>query len=397
MTLPPAPKETGAMFALPRTPAAALLLAALALPALAPQPAHALFGGGGGRCDPTDNDRTEATRAIRAVNARIDAAEAAIVEALGRHAGQTSGYVAQSAKVSAQAIDAQARVRAQTAREVEEAGAVRSRLPTRAACAAATGMRGLGETRRASESAAGRADRAETGRIVSDRAATPAPGAAADASARFREIAAAWCSPARSGDPACSGPDDRHAADMRPATLFDARTIRDPAGLRAAVAFSRNVAAPVVADPPAAGAAETDAERRRVLMARAADARAALATDLLAHLRALRAPGAELGAWADAIAPGAAPPGGRVSRYEILETLASRRLETVSWAAELQGMGADNLLRAVARLLATSLVLQWESFRLAERSAAVGAARLAIAVEETRRLPGLATPSAGAN
>jgi len=82
-------------------------LAALALSTiLAPSgPAH------GHACDRTDNDRAEASRAIRVLTGEIDAMERAIIEALRLQTGQLSGYAAQSTKALTQALDAQTRLR----------------------------------------------------------------------------------------------------------------------------------------------------------------------------------------------------------------------------------------------------------------------------------------------
>ena len=189
-----------------------------------------------------------------------------------------------------------------------------------------------------------------------------------------------------------------HGADLRAGSLFDRRTFASEDELRAAVELSRNLAAPVVHDPPPLASADTDRERRRALLARAADARTALAADYLAQARALRAPGAALGEWAAAVAPGA----GRdaetpVSRYELLELLASGRFEDPHWFVRLQAMSQENLLRELVTLQAVSLMLDWQRYRTDERRGAIDAASLALATEEMRRLPGLANPAAGAN
>ena len=110
----------------------------------------------------------------------------------------------------------------------------------------------------------------------------------------------------------------------------------------------------------------------------------------------MRAPGATLGAWAAQAAPGrnAATP---VSRYELLELLASRRFENPGWFVDLQAMSQENLLRELVTLQAVSLMLDWRRYRLDERRGAIGATGLALAAEGMRLLPGLANPAAGAN
>ena len=371
--------------------AGAVLLGAVAL-----APAEALAH----RCDRTDNDRREASRVIADLTREIDAMERAIIEALRLQTGQLSGYIAQSAKAVTGALDSQTKLQAQIAREVAETGAMRARRPGASACDAITGLTGLAATGRAAESAHARAARAETGRVIGDRAVVDRPGAAAGDAARFETLTREYCNAARAGeDPGlCRGDDALHGADLRAATLFDRRTFASEAELRAAVELSRNLAAPVVHDPPALASADTDRERRRVLLARAADARTALAADYLAQARALRAPGAALGGWAAGIAQGTGrDPATPVSRYELLELLASRRFEDPDWFVGLQAMSAENLLREIAIMQAVSLMLDWQRYRTDERRGAIDAATLALGVEEMRRLPGLANPAAGAN
>ena len=367
---------------------------ALAAAVLLAAPERALAHG----CDRTDNDRAEASRAIRVISGEIDAMERAIIEALRLQTGQLSGYTAQSTKAIAQALDAQTRLRAQTDREVEETRSMRAHAPSRSACSTVTGVTGLEATRSAAENARTTAGEVEAGRIVSDRAVAVEAGSAADGAARFDTVTRLYCSAGRAGDDTCRGEDAWHGADLKPGTLLDRRTFGDEADLHAAIELSRNLAAPVIHDPLPLASAETDRERRLVLLARAADARSALAADYFAHARSLRVPGADLGAWAEAVSPGnRRDPGAPLSRYELLELLASRRFEDPTKFVALQEMSAENLLRELAMLQSISLMLDWERYRLDERRGAMEAARLALAAEEMRRLPGLADPGAGAD
>ena len=371
-------------------PAAALLAGLL----LAPVVAHAHA------CDRTDNDRREASRVIRNLTQEIDAMERAIIEALRLQTGQLSGYTAQSARAITGALDSQTRLQAQIAREAAETEAMRARRPSRGACEGITGLAGLAATAAASAEARAGAAATETGRITGDRAVVDRPGAAAGDAARFETLAKTYCNAARAGeDPdLCRGADELHGVDLHAGTLFDRRTFASEDELRAAVELSRNLAAPVVHDPPPVSSADTDRERRRALLARAADARTALAADYFAEARALRAPGASLGSWAAQMAPGLGRDADTpVSRYELLELLASRRFEDPNWFVRLQAMSAENLLREMVTLQAVSLMLDWQRYRTDERRGAIDAAALALDVEEMRRLPGLANPPAGAN
>ena len=141
-------------------------------------PAHAH------KCDRTDNDRAEATRVLTGLTREIDAMERAIIEALRLQTGQLSGYIAQSAKAVTGALDSQTKLQAQIAREVAETEAMRARRPGASACDAITGLTGLAVTGRAAGSAHARAARAETGRVIGDRAVVDRPGAAAGEPAR---------------------------------------------------------------------------------------------------------------------------------------------------------------------------------------------------------------------
>ena len=121
-----------------RTVFHAVILATALTATLAVPPAHAHSP-----CDPTDNDRAEASRVLAGLTREIDVMEATIVEALRLQTGQLSGYAAQSAKAVTGALDAQTKLQAQIAREVEETRAMRARRPTDSGCAAITGLAGI--------------------------------------------------------------------------------------------------------------------------------------------------------------------------------------------------------------------------------------------------------------
>ena len=272
---------------------------------LASSPAWALFGGSSGKCDRTDNDRKEASRVIRNIAGRIDAMETTIVETLRKHAGQVSGYQAQSAKAIVEALGNHSKLRAQTEREVEENRAIRDRRPTRRGCRTATGTRGMAPARVAATKEKERAGVAGVGRIAGDRSVTQ--GSAADNSQRFESLMAKYCNSGKRGEnaKACTGAAGRHAADMDPGNLFDRNRLVSEDDRRTAIEVSRNLAVPVVYDQFPVSSAETSQERRRVLLARSANTRSALAADFFAHARSIRAPGG-----------GSRPVGGRAGAGE---------------------------------------------------------------------------------
>ncbi len=375
-------------------PVAAFGAAVLAAHLLAPAPAAALFGGGGKGCTPVPKTVSEASRVISSVNARIETMERTIHDALVKQTGQQTGYAAQSAKAVTTALDSHAAIRAQTERDAAEVRAQVARRPSRSACAVATGARGLAQARIASTVAGRAAAVSETGRIAGDRATGSAPAAATDSAERYRRVLERWCSPDRAPlqSAACSGAPEDHGADLRPDSLFAVGTFASETELQAAIDLSRNLTVPAVEDPEPLGAVDSASERGRVMASRAAAARRALAAEALGHLRALRAPGPELGRWAAAIDPGRNPDAA-VSRLELIDLMAAKRFERTAWWAELQSMGGEALLRETASLLAASLLLDRERFRIEQRRLALEAAALAARIDRDRALAG----RAGAN
>ena len=337
-------------------------------------------------CDVTDNDRKEASRVIQRVSAEINEMEGMIVEALRLGVGQLSLYQTQSTKALVQALDAQTKLGAQTAREVEESRSQRSRRPSRSRCRTITGLRGLRAGREAASEAAVRGGTEDTGRISGDRGYVAAPGSSSDSVDRFATVTGQFCNGERAGagGSVCNGSAELHGADLNPVNLFERRTLNAGIEQRVAGEVARNLAAPVVFNPVAWARANTASEKRRALLEHAAEARAALASDYFSHLRGLREPAVALGAWAEAVAPGVVPRGDAISRYELLEVLSSGQFEDTNWFVRLQGLSSANLLREMATMQAVGLVLSWERFRLEERRGAIEATRLAAEIEASR-------------
>lgn len=335
--------------------------------------------------------RSAARTVIRNVNMRIDEMERSIVETLELQTAQLSGYIAQGAKATVGALDAQTKLLAQLVREEAETQSKLAHRPTGSGCRVVTGMTGLEEGRAVAAREAGVAGVEETGRIAGDAGVVGEAGAEADTERRFEVWTRAHCSAGRleAGAEVCDGRERTHDADLKPGSLFDVGTFGSDEQRLAAREFGRNVAVPIVWDRFPLRAVDTPQDRELAMLARAADARQALAADWFARWRAAREPATGLAEWAAALGGGQAGAAGGLSRHELFAVLASRRFENPAWAVGLQEMGTDGLLREIALLLATSLMLDWERYGMDERRGAMEAGRLALATEEMRRLPGL--------
>ena len=337
--------------------------------------------------------RSAARTVITNVNARIDRMESSIVRTLELQTAQLSGYIAEGAKSVTDALDAQTKLQAEIARDEAETQSKLQHRPTSSGCRTVTGMAGLAAGRVGGEQAGERAATRETGRIGGDAAVVGGEaGMAADTSRRFGVWTGEHCSESRlqAGAGVCRGDPSRHDADIKAGSLFDVDTFDDDRQRLAAGELGRNLAAPIAWDRFPLRAVDTDQDRELAMLARSADARAALAADWFARARGAREPAVDLAGWASTLAPGVAGDGSWLSRHELLEVLTSRRFENPAWAVGLQSMNRDNLLREIAFMLAASLMLDWERYQMDERRGAMEAARLGAAAEEMRRLPGLA-------
>lgn len=365
----------------------------LVLAVLLASPASAQFTSTRLVCDPTDDDVHEANRVI----GEIEEMERAIIEALRLQTGQLAGYEAQGAAALTQAIDSQTRLLAQVLREVEESEATRAYQPSGEGCRTTTGVAGLGPGRENAAAILFETAVRDAGRISQDLAVAAPGGETTDTARRFDTVRTTWCAETRTGQETCQGMPERHGLDQIPATLFAASTLHEPHRQQAAREVGRNIATPVVTEPVPWDAVTTPAERRQALLERARQTRTALASEFFAGALANRMPAVALGEWAAALAPqGARDSAQALSRHELLEHLASRRYDDPAWSVALEAMPAESLLREISRQLAVSLILDWERYLLEERRAALAAARLAIAVEESRTLPP-STVGAGVN
>ena len=337
-------------------------------------------------CDPTDNDRLEASRVIRQLGTEIDVMERTIVDALRLHATQVSGMIGQNAKAIGKAIDGASLARAQITRDVEESRAVRDHAPSETVCEGVTGMSGLAPGRIRQETAATERSNQMVGRITQDPSVIAVPAEAADIRGRFERVVQLYCDPSRTmgGDGVCSGSAERHGADLHPGALLGQSTLADGTARDIAADWSRNIAVPFAWDRTPYRRADNTADRRQVLRERSFDARTALAGGFMNHLYAMRVPAVSLGAWAKDVLPeGMGPDGDSVSHFELLEAL-THRFESPDYFLRLQAQGEANLLRELVQLRAVGVMLGWERYRLEEYQGAMTAALLALETERDR-------------
>ena len=337
-------------------------------------------------CDPTDNDRLEASRVVRELGADIDELERTIVDALRRHATQVSAVIGQNANAFGKAIDGANLARAQMMRDVEESRAVRDHAPSETVCEGITGMSELAPGRVRQEMAAEERSNQMVGRITQDPSVVVVSAEAADIRGRFERVVQLYCDPSRTmgADGICSGSADLHGADLHPGALLGRSTLADGTARDTAADWTRNIAVPFAWDGTPYRQADNTSDRRRVLRERSFDARAALAGGFMNHLYAMRVPAVSLGAWArDVLPAGMGPEGDSVSHLELLEAL-THRFESPDYFLRLQAQGEANLLRELVQLRAIDLMLDWERYRLEEYQGAMAAALLALETERDR-------------
>lgn len=352
--------------------------------AMCTQEATAFFGSC--TCDPTDNDRLEASRVIRRLGAEIDVLEKTIVNALRLHATQVSAMIGQNAKAFGKAIDGANLARAQVMRDVEESRAVRDHSPSETVCEGIAGMSGLAPGRVRQEMAARERSSQMVGRITQDPSVVVVSAEAGDLRGRFERLVQLYCDPSRTvgGDGVCSGSPELHGADLHPATLLGRSTLADGAARDAATDWTRNIAVPFAWDRTPYRRANNTQDRRRVLRERSFDARSALAGGFMNHLYAMRVPAVGLGAWArDVLPEGTGPESDSVSHFELLEAL-THRFESPDYFLRLQAQNEANLLRELVQLRAVDLMLDWARYRLGEYQGAMTAALLALETERDR-------------
>ena len=348
------------------------------------EPAWAIFGTR--KCDPTDNDKAEASRVIEKMVKEFDELEFTIVEALRLHATQTSAAIVNNANAVAKALDGANLARWEMVRDLEESRARRDHAPSTTVCEGITGMSGLAPGRQQVERVFETRSSEMVGRLLHDPDVIEVTAEAGDTRARFERVVQIYCDPEKTpgGAGACSGSSELHGADVHPGALLERSTLAEGTARDAATDWMRNIAVPFAWDRAPYGEATSTVSRRRMLRERAFDARVALAGGAINRLYAIRVPAVSLGGWARAVLPeGVGPQGDAISHYELLETL-THRFESPDYFMQLQAQNESNLMRELIQLEAIGLMVDWERFRLAEYQGAMSAGLLALETERDR-------------
>ena len=312
---------------------------------------------------------------------------AVVVAGIELHAAQISGMWAENAHSAGRALDGAMSAEAAGLRDIEEANAARAHEPVVGICEAVEGFRGVRATRTAKARTTEDGGAALVAWLSRDARELPEWSAPGDVRDRFDEVHARFCASdrVRGGGAGCTGASEDHGADLHPGAVLGRSTFEDGAQAVAAIEWVRNIAMPLPLEGPGLREAGTTLERREFLLARAREARGALATGYLQGHVSARLPAVAAGPWARAVGAGVAD-GSRaeISAQALLEALSRGRYERPGFFARLQAEGGANLLRELIVSEAAALVVGFEAYRDSERQGAMLAARVARAVERDR-------------
>ena len=313
---------------------------------------------------------------------------AVVREGLRLHAMQESATWGQHGISFGRAVDGMVTSEAEAARELEQSRAERAHAPFVGVCEAVDGFRSMSAGRAGEARETQAAGDALVAWLGLDRTLAPELTGGSDGKARVEEVLGRYCARGRSrgGQGACTGAPEDHGRDLHPGALLEAGTLEEGDDAIAAMDWIRNVAVPVLEEPPAMTRTMTAAERRRVLSERSIAARAALAAGYLQGRAASRVPSVPAGDWVEAVSvgrDGSVPE--VVSRHELLGVLARGRYEDPNSLSRLQAADRVNLIREWISAEVVSLAVAFEGYHDDERQLVMLAARLSGAVERARR------------
>ena len=313
---------------------------------------------------------------------------AVVREGLRLHAMQESATWGQHGIAFGRAVEGMVTAEAEAARELEHSRAERAHSPFVGVCEAVDGFRAMSAGRAGEARETQAAGDALVAWLGLDRALAPELTGGSDGKARVEEVLGRYCARgrARGAGGACTGAPEDHGRDLHPGALLEAGTLEEGDDAIAAMDWIRNVAVPVLEEPPAMTGTMTAGERRRVLSERSIAARAAVAAGYLQGRAASRVPSVPAGDWVEAVSverDGSVPD--VVSRHELLRVLARGRYEDPNHLSRLQAADRANLLREWISAEVVSLALGFEGYRDDERRLVMLAARLSGAVERARR------------
>ena len=313
---------------------------------------------------------------------------AVVREGLRLHAMQESATWGQHGISFGRAIDGMVTSEAEGVRELEQSRAERAHSPFVGVCEAVDGFRSMSAGRAGEARETDAAGDALVAWLGLDRTLAPELTGGSDGKARVEEVLGRYCARgrARGAGGACRGAPDDHGRDLHPGALLEAETLEEGDDAIAAMDWIRNVAVPVLDEPPEMTRTMAAGARRSVLEGRSSAARAALAAGYLQSRAAVRLPSVPAGDWVEAVsADGVGEVPEVLSRHELLRVLARGRYEDPNHLSRLQAAVRANLIREWISAEVVSLALAFEGYRDDERQLALLAGRLSGAVESARR------------
>ena len=311
------------------------------------------------KCDPTDNDIEAANMAVSKINARISTMELNLIQTLKLHAGQLSAYITQQTTSIGRMFDAQNQANAQIERESNKIKATRDFLPSKTACEAVSGIRGLEGGLEQAELIAKTKTLQQVSRLTNTQGSPSQKGQIQDTAQRWERRVSTWCSPEKQvdGKDLCSAPAEQHNNDINPHVLLGKDTLSEDIDRLAAQDFITNLVIPFAPDPISLLSVESDEDRKRHLERISTQTRLSLAASVLDQAYAERTPTVDLGNWARALLPEKQDIPETISVRELNKILVKERFENPNYHISLQSMEPENVRREMASQQALMLSL----------------------------------------
>jgi len=362
------------------------------------------------QCDPTDNDREQATRTIDEIKARIQQLEDKLVETLKKHAQQTTGAIEKVGPQVAEALNGHIRALKDMELERQQAQAMKEHMTSKSGCGSTTQAEAfrdaeVGTKKALQEIFTESNDRTSaTGWVPGGGVPPSGPGkpvgAADDIAQRFDKLQ-----------------DYRNTKeDVNPGkTLFGNRTIgketpvdrtgvsasnppgaQVPTELKAANELINNITTPIKQDPAPMAltdpATATPAGKQAYVRLRSNEGREELAKAALQLSVAMRDPSVDKNKVAEILNDPSFQlattdqdvVNDKISQFYLTDIVMNQKYQNPKWHAELWKDGLENVQRQMAQMMAFSLMLQWKQYQLIEQLTAIESTKLAMDLEVAR-------------